>query len=248
MTTPEKSKIKGVIFDLGSTLIEYENIPWDEMNLLALEAGYNYLKGSISPLPSYDKITDEYLKIRDKNRESSRRTLQEWNVLDKIAELLKAVKIENNDKIVSEFFKFYYNVISNQLTIIDDAKSVLSELKNTGLKLGLVSNTIFPEANHKADMERFEILEYFDSLLFSSTLGCRKPHRLIYEKAVEQSGLKPEQLIFIGDRYIEDYIGPRENSIFSILKFREGREYPEPFPDDIVMIKSLKELPEICLK
>ncbi|MCP4706743.1 MAG: HAD family hydrolase [candidate division Zixibacteria bacterium] len=248
MKTPEKSKIKGVIFDLGSTLIEYENIPWDEMNLLALEAGYNYLKGSISPLPSYDKITEEYLKIRDKNRESSRRTLQEWNVLDKIAELLKVVCIDSNNEIISKFFKFYYNVISNQLTIIDDAKSVLGELKNAGLKLGLVSNTIFPAKYHMADMERFGLIKYFDSLLFSSEFGYRKPHRLIYEKAVEQSGLKPEQLIFIGDRFIEDFEGPRENGIFSILKFREGREYPEPFPDDIVMIKSLNELPEICLK
>jgi len=248
MKIPDKSDIKSVLFDLGSTLIEYENIPWDQMNLLALQAGYNYLRGSINRLPSYEKITEEYIRIRDKNRESSRESLKEWNVPDKISELFDAVGIENNDKVVSEFFKFYYNIISNQLTIFDDTVSVLSELKKAGLKIGLVSNTIFPDRYHIGDLKRFGIDKYFDFMIFSSTFGYRKPHRSIYEKAIELSGSKADQSIFVGDRYEEDYLGPRGNGIFSILKFREGRQYPEPFPDDIVMIKSLSELLKICLK
>lgn len=248
MKPPGKSKIKCVLFDLGSTLIEYENNRWDEMSLMALQAGYRYLQRIIDPLPSMEKITDEYLKIRDSNREYSGRTLEEWNVPDKIAELFETVGIKNDEKIISKFFSKYYKVISDQLTIFDDTVEVLEQLKKAGLKIGLVSNTIFPESDHKDDLKRFGIIEYFDFMIFSSSFGYRKPHRLIYEKAIELSGCKAEQSIFVGDRYEEDYFGPRENGIFSILKFREGRQYPEPFPDDIVMIKSLNELLPFCVE
>jgi len=217
MKIPDKSEIKCVMFDLGSTLIEYENIPWDEMNLLALEAGYNYLRGSINPLPSYEEICEEYIKIRDINRDSSGQTLKEWNVPDRIAELFKAVGIKNNDKVVSEFFKFYYNIISSQLTIFDDTVSVLSKLKEADFKIGLISNTIFPDTNHIGDIKRFGIDKYFDFKIFSSNFGYRKPHRLIYEEAIRLSGFTPEQSIFVGDRFIEDYLGPRENGIFSVF-------------------------------
>lgn len=248
MKLPDKSKIKCVLFDLGSTLIEYENTPWDQMSLMALQAGYKYLQRVIDPFPSYENITIEYMKIRDKNRELSGRTLKEWNVPDKIAELFEAVSIKNDKEIVSEFFSHYYKIIADQLTIFDDTVEVLEQLKEAGLKIGLVSNTIFPESYHKLDLEKFGIIDYFDFMIFSSSFGYRKPHRLIYDKAIELSGLKADQSIFIGDRYEEDYLGPRENDIFSILKFREGRQYPEPFPDDIVMIKSLNELLPFCIK
>ncbi len=233
---------------MGSTLIEYENIHWDEMNLIALQAGYKYLKSIINPLPSYDKITKEYIKIRDWNRESSRQTLREWNVPDRIAELFGAVGIKNDRQTVLEFFSHYYKIISDQLTIFDDTEYVLSELQNAGFGIGLVSNTIFPEAYHRLDLERFGIIDYFDFMLFSSSFGYRKPHPSIYNRAIELSGQKADQLIFIGDRYEEDYLGPRGNDIFSILKFREGRQYPESFPDDIIMIKSLNELLPFCVK
>jgi len=54
-------------------------------------------------------------------------------------------------------------------------------------------------------------------------------------------------LVFVGDRYPEDYLGPRENGIFSVLKYRQGREYPAPLPENIVMVKSLTELLPILL-
>lgn len=248
MIFPDKCKIKGVLFDLGSTLIEYENIPWDEMNLMSLKAGYKALLDEGINLPSYDKITEEYIRIRQKNRESSAKTLKEWVVTDAISELLKSIDVKNNSEQITRFFNAYYKVVADQLTIFDDTADVLDKLKKTGFKLGLVSNTIFPESYHKLDLERFGLIDYFDFMLFSSSFGYRKPHPSIYNRAIELSGQKADQLIFIGDRYNEDYIGPRDNGIFSILKFRDGRQYPESFPDDIVMIKSLNELLPFCVK
>ncbi|RKX21501.1 MAG: hypothetical protein DRP51_04150 [Candidatus Zixiibacteriota bacterium] len=242
MIFPNKSKITGVLFDLGSTLIEYENIPWDEMNLISLRAGYEALRDDGNSLPAYDEFTKEYIRIRQKNREFSARTLREWVVTDAIGELLESTGAENNAGQTTRFFKAYYNVVADQLTIFNDTDYVLTELKKAGLKIGLVSNTIFPESYHKLDLERFGIIDYFDFTLFSSSFGYRKPHPLIYKRAVELSGLRPAELIFVGDRYNEDYKGPRDSNIFSILKFRDGNQYPEAFPDDIVMIKSLNEL------
>jgi hypothetical protein len=38
----EKLQPRAVIFDLGSTLIEYEVIPWSEMNLYCAASARNY--------------------------------------------------------------------------------------------------------------------------------------------------------------------------------------------------------------
>ena len=87
MNLPEKGTIKGILFDLGSTLIEYENIPWDKMNLLALKAGYKYLQDLKDPIPPYEKIRASYIEIRDNYRKHAGETLEEWIVPDGIMEL-----------------------------------------------------------------------------------------------------------------------------------------------------------------
>ena len=99
MIFPDKSKITGVLFDLGSTLIEYENIPWDEMNLISLRAGYEALRDDGNSLPAYDEFTKEYIRIRQKNREFSARTLREWVVTDKASETSGEIRVSQLNRV-----------------------------------------------------------------------------------------------------------------------------------------------------
>jgi FMN phosphatase YigB (HAD superfamily) len=236
------NNIDGILFDLGSTLLEYENIPWDTLNLRCLHSGFSYLQNKNYLLPEFDFVRNEYIRIRQKYRDFAAETLNEWIITDALRELMLSIGLDGGQELADRFFEAYYRPVANQLTIFADTVTVLSELKNSGYKIGLVSNTIFPENYHNRELDRFGINQFLDFKIFSSSFGFRKPHPSIYKKAIELSGLSSDRLIFVGDRYIEDYTGPRQSGILSILKYRPGREYPSPFPENINMIKSLSEL------
>jgi putative hydrolase of the HAD superfamily len=149
--------------------------------------------------------------------------------------------------LAERFFEAYYHPVSEQLTLFADTAYVLQELKKKDITVGLVSNTIFPEEYHLRELKRYNLIQYFDFTVFSSTFGFRKPHQSIFEHAVKLAALPAENLVYIGDRYVEDYTGPIGAGLGAVLKFREGREYPDPMPEEVIVVKSLSEMLPIIL-
>nr|MBN2276220.1 HAD family hydrolase [candidate division Zixibacteria bacterium] len=237
------AEIKGVLFDLGSTLLEYETIPWEELNIRCFDAGYSFLVKDGIDVPPRDVFWEKHLEIRQNYRKYAADTLREWNVVDALNELLKSVGINGEKSLAEIFFRAFYQPISRQLSLFADSQHILRELKQRGFKIGLVSNTIFPADYHLDELKKYGLLPYFDFTIFSSSFGFRKPHPSIYQHALKLIDLPPENLVFVGDRYQEDCLGPQKMGIRPILKYREGRDYPDPLPSDLTVIKSLSELP-----
>ncbi len=46
----------------------------------------------------------------------------------------------------------------------------------------------------------YPVLSYFNRLLLSFELGCRKPEADIYQALIQAAGLPPEEILFIDDR------------------------------------------------
>ncbi len=72
----------------------------------------------------------------------------------------------------------------------------LSELKTSGCKIALISNCSMdiPEIWPLTPLAPF-----FDVTIFSSICGLRKPDPRIFQLAVEQLGVKPEECLFVDD-------------------------------------------------
>jgi HAD superfamily hydrolase (TIGR01549 family) len=242
MTNTNQKNIDGILFDFGSTLIETENIPWEKLLSLSIDSGYEFLTKNGYVLPSRNEFSEHFYQRRLINRERANQNLEEWVVTDVLEDIFNSLNMESPSRLAKESILAFYKPISDQYTIYDDTIDVLNEIRTRGLKCGLVSNTIFPEECHCRDLSRFGIDRYLDFALFSSTFGYRKPHPSIYNRAVELIGLPKERLLFVGDMYIEDYIGPDKFGIKSILKYRPGRPYPEPMPPDTRIINRLGEL------
>ncbi len=249
MKTIPEFDVDGVIFDLGSTLLEYENIPWVTLNLECFERGYRFLLEENYRPPEFQKFRDNYVRIREGFRDRAAESLREYNIIEPIEVLLKEAGLDGDGELPKKFFASYYQPVSRQLSIFADTLTVLEEIRKSGRKIGLVSNTFFPEEYHRIELDRFNLTPYFDFTIYSSSFGYRKPHREIYNEAINLIDLPAERLLFVGDRYLEDFHGPRENGMDAVIKFREGREYPEPLPDEVVMVRSLTELlPMIGIK
>ena len=237
-------KLKACLFDLGSTLMEYEKFSWVDMNRMGLSSGYKFLLRKNLHLPPFDECAELFMKIYDDTKKEYDKELREMRFYDLVVEAFSGIQLPTDRKFVLEFISEYYHTISEIAKPIDGAVDLLKKLKSGGVKIVIVSNSIFPAYLHLNELEKYNIIPYVDGLIFSCEIGIKKPHPDIYMKALEIAGCYPSEAVFIGDRFEEDVIGPREVGIKSILKRKVGKEYPpeiEKYPicDNLGEIKSL---------
>lgn len=238
-------KYKAALFDLGSTLIEFENHDWHTMGKIGITNAYPFLKEKFPQLIELHKFGPtfyDYLKeILDQREDYS-----EIALTDSCAMIFERMGLESTDGVIEKFINIYYRPIAEQITLIPGAVEILDKLKNAGLTIGLVSNSIFPEEFHRGEMGHFGLLKYFDFTIFSSSVGFRKPGKEIFDMALKKAGVAASQVIFIGDRFDADIIGAKNAGIISVWKYRENRENPENVRPDYSIV-NLDELETIVL-
>ncbi len=71
-------------------------------------------------------------------------------------------------------------------------------------------------------MRKAGLLEYFGMLVASGDLGYEKPNAEIFRIASRLSNTPMENMLHIGDRYEEDYLGVRAAGMNAILIDRRG--------------------------
>ncbi|MER3397490.1 MAG: hypothetical protein C4315_00265 [Chloroflexota bacterium] len=121
-------------------------------------------------------------------------------------------------------------------------RTVLAELRRRGLKIGLVSNTMYPAELMAARLEELSLKDHFDVLAFSSAVGWRKPHPAIFQFALSRLGSRPERAVFVGDRIYEDVGGALKAGLRPVLSHQFRQEDPPP---GVPVIRDLKELLEL---
>ncbi len=240
----DKLHPRAVIFDLGSTLIEYEAIPWSEMNLHCSASARKFLHKKGYNVPDETEFHQAYEAVKDKYRDKAVETLVEWTVLQAAGDLLQQLDIEVNEDLLNHFFDAYYEPLGDRIYPYDDVLKTLEKVKRQFRIIGLVSNTVFPERAHRKELKRFGIEPYLDFAVFSSTFGVRKPHPDIFYKAANLAGVAPSECVFVGDRYLEDVEGPNRVGMSAILKLKDGREYPDDIPETLRKITTLSKLSE----
>lgn len=238
----QKLKPRAVIFDLGSTLIEYEAVPWEELTRQCAESGRKFLKKSGYAVPEADEFHENLESAKSDFRKLADEKHIEWDVTKAATVLFKRFGWENTNGLSETFFDAYYKAVERQLFVYDDTVSTLTRLRTHVGTIGLISNTVFPERAHQAELKRFGIEKFFDFTIFSSTFGLRKPHPDIFVKAANLAGVAPCECVYIGDRYKEDIVGPSQIGMPAILRAKQGREYTAEMPALERRIDSLAEI------
>jgi putative hydrolase of the HAD superfamily len=117
--------------------------------------------------------------------------------------------------------------------LFEDTLPVLAELREHGLKIGLISNTgrdlAAFVAHHALDV---------DVALGSGAHGKTKPHPAIFEAALDQLGVTAEEAAMVGDSPEDDIEGALALGMRAFLVDREGR-----FPEVEGRLLDLRALP-----
>jgi len=130
--------------------------------------------------------------------------------------------------------------LSHTIKLFDDSVPVLEFLKNKGFKLVVISN-----ANRKfLDVKmRAEGMNYFFSRVFSVTSDFQqvKKTKDVYLEICKQLGVKPEDLVHVGDHEDFDYLIPLEAGVQAFLLDRWGC-HPQVSKDKIASLEEFAQL------
>ena len=240
--------LKGVLFDLGHTLQEFRSDDWPVIRKVMNTALYNHIasNGDGHNLPPLDK----FLEVMEVRSEAiwgeARRTRRGHSLLSILPAMFEEYGVEglSPDACLQPW---YDQRASDWIYIEPDVKPTLEQLRDMGLKLGLVSNTAWPAAAHDPDLEHFGIIDLLPCRVYSCDFGWEKPDPRIFHAALNCLGLKPEETAFVGDFLQYDVAGAHAVGMKAIWKRIEGR--PTEIDDHTIMpdatITRISELPAV---
>lgn len=233
--------LKSVLFDMGSTLLEFENRNWEEMSREGVEGAYCILERQGYQLPSFQEMNEVFWKTFHRFWNISTETLEEINLFHIFRDIFHQFSLDIPESLYPELVEAHYKPVSAQVTIYDDTYYTLASLRERGLRLAIVSNTVWPAYLHEQDLRRFDILEFFDHLVFSSEVEVRKPHPRIFKFTLDSLAIEPQEAIFVGDRISEDVMGAQKAGMKGILRKHPLRQGNGEIQPDAV-IEQLSEL------
>ncbi len=89
-----------------------------------------------------------------------------------------------------------------------DVVPLLSRLKVDGIKVGVLSNTVWPREWHEDFFRRDGVLELLDGAVYTSEIPWTKPAPQAFHAAMEAVGVAdPAACVFVGDRLFDDIWG-----------------------------------------
>ena len=186
---------KAVIFDIGQTLVHYPiSVNWSEHYREVFESLAGKLHFALSE--------QEYLHIKDVlEKYNARINPRQIEVsADTIfAEIIEGTSIPKEH--LQKLKKGFYSYFQNEAIPYPDAEETLIELKKQGIKIATLSDVGYGMENKYALKDLGPLLSLIDRPYTSNDIGLRKPSPKGVERIAEEFGLKPEEIVFVGDEW-----------------------------------------------
>ena len=99
-----------------------------------------------------------------------------------------------------------------------EAAPLLRELRGRGIKVGVLSNTMWPRTLHERVFQRDDVLGLLDGAVYSSEIPWTKPHPEAFRAAMAAVGVSdPAECVFVGDRPYDDIYGAKSLGMRAVL-------------------------------
>ncbi len=108
----------------------------------------------------------------------------------------------------AEFVADYFDAWAPHTFTDPQAADLLRELRTRQIRVGVLSNTLWPRAWHEQIFARDGVFELIDGAVYSSELGVTKPHQEAFRAAMAAVGVTDAgACVFVGDRLYDDIYG-----------------------------------------
>ncbi len=220
--------LRAVLFDWGHTLMDW--VPEEGL----LEAGHRAGLDALgrNELPDASAVATRF-RERYEPLFGASGTIEELEYPGLVRQLLEDFGIEVDREALDRFLAAEHLAWEPARRLGSTTHALLEALRSDGFKLGLVSNAFDPGWLLHRDLEQMGLAERLDFAVFSSEVGKRKPHPLIFRRALEALEVEAEEALFVGDRLLEDVGGASELGMKTVqaLWFRADEQPDGAEPD-----------------
>ncbi|MBI4010529.1 MAG: HAD-IA family hydrolase [Candidatus Aenigmarchaeota archaeon] len=192
--------IKAVLFDLDNTLIDFMKMKkraTDAAIAAMIKAGLKISKKDGREL--LDKLF----------RKHGLEYQQIFNEF--LTEILGYVDL----KILAGAVVAYRSVKGDLLQSYANVKPVLKKLKKKGYKLGIVTDA--PKFQAWTRLYEMKLEKYFDIVVTLDDSGSLKHTGLPFERAIDMLGIKPNEILMVGDWISRDIIPANKQGMKTVL-------------------------------
>jgi putative hydrolase of the HAD superfamily len=229
------SGIDAVIFDWGGTLTRWHDVDFHAESL-ALAQAVVHTEDGHGPEQLGPRLHRAGNVIWGRSRDHQQSAT--------IADLFSEAGLEHDPELLSAYYDFW-----EPHTATDpEVGPMFSALRAAGIRVGVLSNTIWPREWHRGFFERDGVLDLIDGDVYTSEIPWTKPSPHAFEAAMAAVGaVDPARCVYVGDRLFDDVWGAHQAGMRAIhipLSNipREQVGHTEGEPDAIV--HRLAEIPE----
>jgi putative hydrolase of the HAD superfamily len=187
--------IEAVLFDWGGTLTPWHTVDladaWRACGLDAEAAG--------RLVAAEDTV---WARARDTHRSGT------------IDEVFAAAGVTAGPAELAAYYAWW-----EEHTVTDpDVRPLWTALRERGIRVGVLSNTLWPRAEHERVFSRDGVLDLLDAAVYTSEIEWTKPHPAAFHAALAAvGGVAPEHAVFVGDRPWDDIAGAQGVGMRAVL-------------------------------
>jgi putative hydrolase of the HAD superfamily len=194
--------VRAVIFDWGGTLTPWHSIDHEDLWLGVCARHY----------PAADAAAMAAAAL------AAERELWRLGESAQQSATLDSVFTRAGVMATAAFLASYYEAWDPHTLTDPDVLPLLRELRRRGIKIGVLSNTMWPREAHERIFIRDEVLDLIDGAVYSSEIPWVKPHPEAFRAAMRAVGVTdPAECVFVGDRPYDDVYGAKSAGMRAVL-------------------------------
>jgi putative hydrolase of the HAD superfamily len=193
--------VKAVIFDWGGTLTPWRTIdPVSEWATLAAATAPD------DSAAVTQALCDAAQLVWTRSRETHRSAT--------FSEICALADVKPTNEAIAAYREFW-----EPATWTDpDVNPLLRTLRGGGIRVGLLSNTVWPREWHEEILARDGVLDLIDAAVYTSEIEWTKPSPHAFAAAMSGLGIiDPAVCVYVGDRLFDDIFGARRAGMRAVL-------------------------------
>ena len=218
---PDKQMKKAALFDLDDTLVAFDAVT---------ESSWQEVCGRYQQKNPEVLGTELYLAIREQSdwfwSDGDRHKEGRLNITDSRRSIVAAVFKELHLPIIDAFALAddYSATRLQNMYLFSGVEATLYSLAARGYQMALITNGDSEIQRHK--INRFQLGQHFGLILVEGEVGFGKPDQRIYEEALANLKVEPQETWMIGDNLDWDIAGPQALGIKGIWYDWKGKGLP----------------------
>lgn len=199
--------VEAAVFDWGGTLT-----PWHTVDFRSQWESFARGCGMLACA-----LNDLVSRLCAAEDEAWARTRGEGHPSARITEVLRAAGVDPESDAAAAGMAAYEDFWIPHTITDPNVEGAFELLHDRGIKVGVLSNTIWTRAYHRGLFERDGVAHLIDADVYSSEIAHGKPHPEIFLETARRLEVVPEHCVYVGDRAFEDVHGGHGAGMRTIL-------------------------------